>query len=92
MRHLSKSDIISIGFMMFSIFFGAGNLIFPPSLGQVAGTNLWPAMAGFLTTGVGLPLLGIIAIALVGGDYPAHIAKRVAPWFAALLLGLLYPR
>lgn len=90
MRHLSKSDIISIGFMMFSIFFGAGNLIFPPSLGQVAGTNLWPAMAGFLTTGVGLPLLGIIAIALVGGDYPAHIAKRVAPWFAALLLGLLY--
>ena len=90
MRHLSKTDIISIGFMMFSIFFGAGNLIFPPSLGQVAGTNLWPAMAGFLTTGVGLPLLGIIAIALVGGDYPTYIGQRVAPWFAALLLGLLY--
>lgn len=90
MRHLSKADIVSIGFMMFSIFFGAGNLIFPPSLGQVAGTNLWTAMAGFLTTGVGLPLLGIIAIALVGGDYPTYIGQRVAPWFATLLLGLLY--
>lgn len=90
MRHLSKMDIVSIGFMMFSIFFGAGNLIFPPSLGQIAGTNLWSATAGFLTTGVGLPLLGIIAIALTGGDYPAHIGNRIAPWFATLLLGLLY--
>lgn len=41
------------------IVFGAGNLIFPPMLGQMAGKNVWIANAGFLVTGVGLPLLAI---------------------------------
>ncbi|MEG0970600.1 MAG: branched-chain amino acid transport system II carrier protein, partial [Acidaminococcaceae bacterium] len=62
-QKLSLWEIFPIGLMLFSLFFGAGNLIFPPALGQAAGTNLLPAILGFLLTGVGLPLLGILAIA-----------------------------
>jgi LIVCS family branched-chain amino acid:cation transporter len=90
MQQLKKSAIISIGFMMFSIFFGAGNLIFPPALGQAAGDHTLPAIMGFLLTGVGLPLTGIVAIALQGGQYTEFIEKHVHPMFALVLLGLLY--
>ncbi|WP_230302465.1 branched-chain amino acid transport system II carrier protein, partial [Peribacillus simplex] len=56
------SFILVIGLMLFALFFGAGNLIFPPMLGQSAGMNIWSANAGFLITGVGLPLLGVLAL------------------------------
>ena len=90
MKSLTKTEILSIGLMMFSIFFGAGNLIFPPALGQAAGTNLVPAILGFLLTGVGLPLLGVVAIALKGGKYTAFIESHVHPYFALVLLSVLY--
>lgn len=76
--------------MMFSIFFGAGNLIFPPALGQEAGNNFVPAIIGFLLTGVGMPLLGVVAIALKGGKYTEFIERYVHPKFAFCLLGVLY--
>ena len=69
MKRMSKGEILTVGLMMFSIFFGAGNLIFPPALGQAAGSNSIIAMLGFLVTGVGLPLMGITAIAMQGGKY-----------------------
>lgn len=90
MNQMSKGEILTIGFMMFSIFFGAGNLIFPPALGQAAGENVITAMIGFLTTGVGLPLLGITAIALQGGKYIEFIRKMTYPWMATMLLVILY--
>lgn len=90
MNHWKLSDTLVIGLMMFSIFFGAGNLIFPPALGQMAGHNLLAAMSGFLLTGVGLPLLGIIAIALQGGHYTEFISEKVHPKFALILLSILY--
>nr|WP_304148856.1 branched-chain amino acid transport system II carrier protein [Mitsuokella multacida] len=90
MNSFKKSELLTIGFMMFSIFFGAGNLIFPPALGQAAGTSTPLAMLGFLTTGVGLPLLGITAIALQGGRYIELINSRTYPWFATALLVVLY--
>lgn len=90
MNSFKKSELLTIGFMMFSIFFGAGNLIFPPALGQAAGTSTPLAMLGFLTTGVGLPLLGITAIALQGGRYLELINSRMYPWFATALLVVLY--
>lgn len=90
MNLFKKSELLTIGFMMFSIFFGAGNLIFPPALGQAAGTSTPLAMLGFLTTGVGLPLLGITAIALQGGRYIELINSRTYPWFATALLVVLY--
>ena len=61
---LSFKSYAVVGMMLFALFFGAGNLIFPAQLGQYAGTNVWIAIFGFLITGVGLPLLGILAIAL----------------------------
>lgn len=90
MNRLKKKDLLTLGFMMFSVFFGAGNLIFPPALGQAAGTNTLPAMLGFMTTGVGLPLLGIMAIALAGGEYVQLLKRRTFPWFATALLVILY--
>ncbi len=90
MKALSKIEILSIGLMMFSIFFGAGNLIFPPALGQAAGNHLLPAILGFLITGVGLPLLGVVAIALKGGRYTEFIEENVHPKFALVLLSVLY--
>lgn len=44
---LSFSSYFVIGVMLFALFFGAGNLIFPATLGQNAGTNMWFAMLGF---------------------------------------------
>ena len=90
MNSLSKGELLGVGLMMFSIFFGAGNLIFPPALGQAAGENVVPAMAGFLITGVGLPLMGIAAIAMQGGKYIEFISRMTRPAFATALLVILY--
>ena len=68
-QRLSLQNIIGMGFLAFAMFLGAGNLIFPPLAGQLAGTATWIAAAGFLITGVGLPLLGLIIIARVGGGF-----------------------
>ena len=67
MTTLKTRDILALGFMTFALFLGAGNIIFPPMVGMAAGENLLGASAGFLLTGVGLPLLGVVALARVGG-------------------------
>ncbi|GAF14738.1 branched-chain amino acid transport system carrier protein [Bacillus sp. JCM 19045] len=87
---ISNSKIIFIGLMLFSLFFGAGNLIFPPELGQQAGENIWPAIIGFLISGVGLPILGVMAITYVGSDDAEGLSKRVHPYFAIGLTSLTY--
>lgn len=84
-NQISFKDTMAIGLMLFSLFFGAGNLIFPPALGQEAGTNLWPAIIGFLLTGVGLPLMGVLAIGLSGSNDSQVLAKKVHPLFATIL-------
>ena len=58
----SNNAFFAIGLMLFALFFGAGNLIFPVFMGQNSGLNTIPATIGFLITGVGLPLLGVLAI------------------------------
>lgn len=75
--------------MLFSLFFGAGNLIFPPMLGQNAGENFWPAMIGFLLTGVGLPLLTVIAISLSGNGMQ-QLASHVHPLFGIFFTVVVY--
>ncbi|MDH1813263.1 branched-chain amino acid transport system II carrier protein [Comamonas aquatica] len=67
MTTLKTRDILALGFMTFALFLGAGNIIFPPSVGLAAGEFQWSAALGFLLTGVGLPLLGVVALARVGG-------------------------
>ncbi|GAA1386195.1 branched-chain amino acid transport system II carrier protein [Peribacillus frigoritolerans] len=84
------SFIVVIGLMLFALFFGAGNLIFPPMLGQSAGINIWSANAGFLITGVGLPLLGVLALGFSGKDDLQSLASRVHPVFGIVFTTVLY--
>lgn len=65
---LKLADLIALGFMTFALFLGAGNIIFPPVVGQESGEQFWWAATGFLLTGVGLPLAAIIALVRSGGD------------------------
>lgn len=85
-QKLGFMEILPIGLMLFASFFGAGNLIFPPALGQQAGVNFLSAAAGFCTTGVGIPLLGIIAIGLLRASNPEALALPVHPTFAKTLI------
>ncbi|MBM7648808.1 LIVCS family branched-chain amino acid:cation transporter [Bacillus ectoiniformans] len=88
-KTLTTKEMITIGFMLFALFLGAGNMIFPPFLGQQAGENVWLGIAGFLITGVGLPLLGVIAIARSGGSVQT-IASRVSPLFGIIFTVVMY--
>ncbi|ASV68697.1 MULTISPECIES: branched-chain amino acid transport system II carrier protein [Cytobacillus] len=85
---LSFKQIFSIGLMLFALFFGAGNMIFPPFLGQEAGTSVWVAIIGFLITGVGLPLIAVIAIAK-SGDVQT-MANRVHPLYGLIFTVAMY--
>lgn len=77
-------DILVVGFALFAMFFGAGNLIFPPYMGFLSGSVWTAALLGFLITGIGLPLMGIIASARAGGTVE-HLAGRVGQRFARIL-------
>lgn len=77
-------DVLVVGFALFAMFFGAGNLIFPPFLGLASGSNWAGALFGFLITGIGMPLLGIMAVSRAGGTID-HFAGRVSPIFAKIL-------
>lgn len=88
MKELSKKDLLLVSLMLFSLFFGAGNLIFPPFLGQTAGTATWVAMAGFFITAVGFPVLGVIVVAKSGGLN--LLADRVNPAFSSVFTVLIY--
>jgi branched-chain amino acid:cation transporter, LIVCS family len=79
-----------IGTMLFGLYFGAGNLIFPIQLGQLAGTNFWFALIGFLVTAIGLPFLGILAIGLSGSNGLRDLASRVHPLFGVIFSLALY--
>lgn len=90
MQRIPFSNTLTIGFMLFALFFGAGNLVFPAMMGQNAGNQLWQANLGFLITGVGLPLLGTLALAFSGSKNLFALISRVHPWFAFGFTTLLY--
>ena len=58
-------DTLTIGFAIFAVFFGAGNLIFPPWIGQAAGSAWLPAMVGLIITEIALPILAVVAMVMV---------------------------
>ena len=89
-KKLSASSYIAVGSMLFGLFFGAGNLIFPVHMGQEAGSAVWTATAGFLITAIGLPLLGVVAIGVSKSDGLFDLAGRVHPVFAYGMTILLY--
>ena len=90
MEQPSSKRFIAIGSMLFALFFGAGNLIFPAAMGQAAGANVWWAVLGFCVTGVGLPLLGIIAVGYSGCRDLREVASRVHPLYGLFYTCLLY--
>ncbi|MCM3455677.1 branched-chain amino acid transport system II carrier protein [Heyndrickxia oleronia] len=87
---LSFSNYFIVGVMLFALFFGAGNLIFPAQLGQNAGTNLWPSVIGFLITGVGLPFLGILVMGISGSRDLRELSSRIHPIYGTVFTSLLY--
>src|SRR5690625_4089740 len=89
-NNLTFSSHLAIGFMLFALFFGAGNLIFPAQLGQYAGSNMWPGVIGFLITGVGLPLLGILAMGFSGSKNLQELSSRIHPTYGIFFTALLY--
>lgn len=88
MQKLSGKSLLLVSFTLFSMFFGAGNLIFPPHLGAQAGTSLWPAFVGLAVSAVGLPIAGVTAVARAGGL--DRLAGRVHPVFATVFTILVY--
>ncbi|MGE7764977.1 branched-chain amino acid transport system II carrier protein [Peribacillus sp. NPDC096540] len=76
-------DSLIFGFALFAVFFGAGNLIFPPSIGLVSGADWLPALVGFTLTGVVLPILGVVAVLNSNGKFE-ELTRPISPWFYKL--------
>lgn len=89
MIRLKSQDILALGFMTFALFLGAGNIIFPPSAGMAAGERIVPAAIGFLMTGVGLPLLTVVALARVGGGMD-RLTAPLGRWAGLALAVAVY--
>lgn len=87
-------DFIIIGFALFSLFFGAGNLIFPPKLGQAIGSHFYLGILGFCATGVFLPMLGLIACMQKHGNFEElsfPVGRKFSKIFSICLTLLIGP-
>ncbi|GAA2968324.1 branched-chain amino acid transport protein [Ligilactobacillus murinus DSM 20452 = NBRC 14221] len=87
---MSFKDYAVVSSLLFGLFFGAGNLIFPLHLGQLAGHNWVPATLGFLVTGVLLPLLSVLAIAIVKADGVYDVGLPLGTGFALVFMVLIH--
>ncbi|WP_054200065.1 branched-chain amino acid transport system II carrier protein [Clostridium baratii] len=88
-----KHDFIAVGFTIFAIFFGAGNLIFPPEIGINSGKDWFISLLGFFISGIGLPLLGILALNKAGTleKFGEKIGSKFTNIYTALILICLGP-
>ncbi|NJB37146.1 branched-chain amino acid transport system II carrier protein [Croceivirga sp. JEA036] len=86
---LRKKDTLLVGFALFSLFFGAGNLILPPYLGFTSGIDWWVVTLGFVLTGVVVPIFGIVAHARLQGTL-FDVGKKVSPTFSLIYAYLIY--
>lgn len=89
-KKLRFSETLTVGCMLFGLFFGAGNLIFPVYMGQQAGANLWSAAIGFLITGVGIPLLGVAALGMSRSSGLLEMSGKVGKKYGMCFTCLLY--
>lgn len=87
-RKLTKNEFISISLLLFAMLFGSGNLIFPPMLGNQAGTSTLIALAGFAVTAVVFPVLGILAISKTDGV--GNLGNRVGRLFAVIYPAIVF--
>ena len=89
-KNLTFKELIFVASMLFGMFFGAGNLIFPIFMGQLAGHHVWAASAGFLITGVGLPLLGVAALGVSQKDGLLELSSQIGRKYGVFFTCLLY--
>ena len=89
-KQLTHRQRILVACTLFGMFFGAGNLIFPVHLGQMAGRNALPAMIGFIITAVGIPILGVAAIGNTHADGLQALATKVGKGYGYAFTCLLY--
>ena len=87
---LTWGETLSITSMLFGLFFGAGNLIFPAYLGQEAGSNIYPALLGFLITGVGMPMMTVAALGITGSDGLLDLSQKAGRHFGYIFTCALY--
>ena len=88
MNKIDHKNLLLLGITLFSMFFGAGNLIFPPFLGFEAGTNTLSAFVGFVITAVVFPVLGVVAAARVGGI--DKLCEKIHPLFGRIFTLIIY--
>ncbi|NLY87485.1 MAG: branched-chain amino acid transport system II carrier protein [Clostridiales bacterium] len=89
-KKLTKKETIIVASTLFGMFFGAGNMIFPVHLGQMAGSNSWPAIIGFIITAVGIPIFGVAAIGNTRSDNLLVLSSKVTNWYGFAFTTLLY--
>lgn len=89
-KQLSMKQRVLVAGTLFGMFFGAGNLIFPVYLGQLAGSNAVPAMIGFILTAVGIPILGVAAIGNTHSDGLQSLASKVGRGYGYVFTVVLY--
>ena len=89
-KKLNFNQTLLVGSLLFGLYFGAGNLIFPIELGQNSGFNLYKVVLGFIIIGVGLPLLGVVASAISKNDSLFEMGKTVGNKFAYFFTTALY--
>ena len=89
-RKLTMKETIVVASTLFGMFFGAGNLIFPVHLGQMAGSNSWPAIIGFCVTAVTIPILAVAAIGNTHSDDLMQLSSKVSGWYGKLFTAVLY--
>ena len=88
MNKIDHKNLLLLGITLFSMFFGAGNLIFPPFLGFEAGTKTLAAFIGFVITAVVFPVLGVVAAARVGGI--DKLCEKIHPLFGRIFTLIIY--
>ena len=89
-RNLTLKETITITSMLFGMFFGAGNLIFPAILGVQAGSNFWSAFAGVFITAVGIPMLAVVALGISRSEGVVELAGKVSRKYSVFFCTLLY--
>ena len=89
-KKLTLRQKILVAGTLFGMFFGAGNLIFPVHLGQMAGQNALPAIIGFIITAVGIPILGVAAIGVTHSDGLQTLSGKVGKGYGIFFTCLLY--
>ena len=89
-KKLTFKQKLLVAGTLFGMFFGAGNLIFPVHLGQMAGSNVWPAIVGFIITAVGIPIFGVAAIGITHSDGLQALSSKVGKGYGIFFTCLLY--